>query len=161
MTDFQIRPLNNEDKDWIAQFIAQHWGAEFVVVHGWTYYPSDLPGFAALKNAEKVGLITYCLEDKNCEIVSLNSLKPSVGIGTALVEAVKDVAGKSGCKRVWLITTNDNLNALRFYQKRGFSLATIHRNAVEKSRKLKPIPLTGFEGIPIRDEIELELIIKD
>ncbi len=108
-----------------------------------------------------MGLITYCLEDKNCEIVSLNSLKPSVGIGTALVEAVKDVAGKSGCKRVWLITTNDNLNALRFYQKRGFSLATIHRNAVEKSRKLKPIPLTGFDGIPIRDEIELELIIKD
>jgi hypothetical protein len=58
-------------------------------------------------------------------------------------------------------TTNDNLNALRFYQKRGFVLVSVHRNAVIKSRQLKPeIPLTGNDGIPLRDEIELEMLLE-
>jgi len=101
------------------------------------------------------------LNRKDCEIISLDSLVPSVGIGTALVEAVKETARAHNCKRIWLTTTNDNLNALRFYQKRGFILVTIHRDAVNIARKYKPIPLTGADGIPIRDEIELELMIED
>ena len=159
MPDFQIRPLNTEDKNWVTKLITECWGAEFVVVHSQKYYPHDLPGFAAVENDEKVGLITYCITKKNCEIVTLDSLKLSLGIGTALIEAVKDTARKAGCNRLWVITTNDNLYALRFYQKRGFSLVAVHRNAVEKSRKHKPIPLTGLDDIPIRDEIELELIL--
>ena len=161
MSDFQIRPLNIEDKNWIPQFITERWGAEFIVAHGKIYYPRDLPGFVALKGAERAGLITYCLAEKNCEIVSIDSLVQSVGIGTALIEAVTGVARESACKRVWLTTTNDNLNALRFYQKRGFVLVTIHQNAVNVARQYKPIPLTGANGIPIRDEIELELMIED
>jgi N-acetylglutamate synthase-like GNAT family acetyltransferase len=160
MSDFQIRPLNTEDKNWISKLITERWGAEFIVVHGQTYYPSDLPGFAALKDNEKAGLITYCVMNKSYEIVTLDSLKPSLGIGTALIEAVKDAARKAGCKRVWVITTNDNLNALCFYQKRGFALVAVHRNAVDSARKHKSIPLTGADGIPIRDEIELELMIE-
>jgi GNAT superfamily N-acetyltransferase len=159
MSDFQIRALNIEDKNWIAKLITERWAAEFIIVHGKIYYPHDLPGFVALKNAEKAGLITYCIVEKDCEIVSLDSLEQSVGIGTALIEAVINIARKSGCKRVWLTTTNDNLSALRFYQKRGFVLVTIHRNAVKTARHYKPIPLTGADGIPIRDEIELELMI--
>jgi hypothetical protein len=59
-----------------------------------------------------------------------------------------------------LVTTNDNLNALRFYQKRGFVLVAVHRNALEVSRKLKPeIPLVGMDSIPLRDEIELEMMV--
>ena len=74
-----------------------------------------------------------------------------------LNEAVKEAIVK-GCSKIILITTNDNLSALRFYQKRGFDMVTLYRNAVEQSRKLKPqIPLLGADGIPIRHEIELEM----
>ena len=63
---------------------------------------------------------------------------------------------------MWLITTNDNLNALRFYQKRGFELVAVHRHAVDESRKIKPeIPLVGENGIPIRDELGLELALNE
>ena len=64
----------------------------------------------------------------------------------------------AGCTRLWVITTNDNVNALRFYQRRGFCLVTVHRGAVDRSRAtLKPeIPAAGAYGIPLRDEIELE-----
>jgi len=67
---------------------------------------------------------------------------------------------KAKCKRLWLITTNDNTLAFRFYQKYGFALVAVHRNAIEKSRRLKPeIPLIGNAGIPLRDEIELEMML--
>ena len=79
-----------------------------------------------------------------------------------MIDAVREVATESGCKRLWLITTNDNINALRFYQKRGFVLVAVHRNALELSRKLKPeIPMIGNDGIPLRDEVELEMILND
>jgi DNA-3-methyladenine glycosylase I len=84
-----------------------------------------------------------------------------MGIGTALIDAVKVAAAEAGCRRLWLVTTNDNMNALRFYQKRGFVLVKINRNAIEFARKLKLVPLIGAEGIPLRDEIELEIILGD
>jgi ribosomal protein S18 acetylase RimI-like enzyme len=92
--------------------------------------------------------------------VTIDSDKPSIGVGTVLIDAVKEIARQAGCSRLWLITTNDNMNALRFYQKRGFVLVAVHRNALEQSRKLKPeIPLIGDDEIPLRDEIELEMML--
>jgi ribosomal protein S18 acetylase RimI-like enzyme len=161
MAEFHIRPLDSSDRDWVEQFITERWGAEFIVAHGVTFHPHDLPGFVAIQGVEKVGLITFSIAGDSCEVVSLDSLRPSIGLGAALIAAVTAVAQQLRCKRVWLTTTNDNLNALRFYQKRGFVLVTIHRNAVEIARRLKPIPLIGEFGIPLRDEIELELMLKD
>jgi NCAIR mutase (PurE)-related protein/ribosomal protein S18 acetylase RimI-like enzyme len=154
----EIRPITPQDKDWVKAYIKQEWGAEFVVVHGERYFPAELPGFVALQAGERVGLITYRVRDKECEIVSLNSLKESQGIGTQLIDYVKLEAQQAGCVRVWLITTNDNVDALRFYQQRGFNIAAIHKNAVTTARQLKPtIPLLGKFGIAITDEIELQL----
>ncbi len=107
-----------------------------------------------------VGLITYQIIDQECEIITLDSFCEGLGIGSALIDTVLQVAVQTGCYRLWLITTNDNLSALRFYQKRGFHLAALHPNAIEHSRKLKPqIPQIGHDGIPIRDEIELEMLL--
>ena len=73
---------------------------------------------------------------------------------------VRAAAVAAGCRRLWLITTNDNLPALRFYQRRGFVLAALHRDAIAASRRLKPqIPLLGLDNIPIRDELELEMAL--
>jgi GNAT superfamily N-acetyltransferase len=160
LSDFSIRPVNSNDGDWIARFIAERWGAEFIAAHGQVYHCKDLPGFVAVWREEKVGLVTYTIVGDDCEIVSLDSLRPGLGIGTGLIDAVKAAAVESGCKRIWLVTTNDNMNALRFYQKRGFVLVKILRNSLEFARKLKPVPLIGAEGIPLRDEIELEMVLK-
>jgi GNAT superfamily N-acetyltransferase len=162
MPNIFIRSLTTADQEWVSQFMLEHWGSIKVVSRGVVYYPQDLPGFVALYESEKVGTVTYNITGASCEIVTIDSIRPSSGVGTALIEAVKDTAMKSGCKRLWLITTNDNLNALRFYQKRGFMLVAVHRNALELSRTLKPgIPLIGRDGIPLRDELELEMILGD
>jgi DNA-3-methyladenine glycosylase I len=156
----QIRPVEPADKDWITQLMQDEWGSPMQISKGHIFYPADLPGFVALKDGERAGLITYDITGDSCEVGSLNSLKPNSGAGTALIEAVKDKARQAGCKRLWLITTNDNLNALKFYQKRGFRLVAVYPNSMDQVRQLKPqVPLLGNDGIPLRDEIELEILL--
>ena len=156
----QIRPLTAEDSEWVQQTTIEYWGDTIVVAHGKVYHPHTLPGFVAILKGNRVGLLTYALEEENCEIVTLASTKPGIGIGTLLIKAVTRMARETGCKRLWLITTNDNLHALRFYQKHGFRLLTVHRHAVDAARQLKPrIPLIGNDQIPLHDEIELEMIL--
>ncbi|MHA2425322.1 MAG: GNAT family N-acetyltransferase, partial [Candidatus Thorarchaeota archaeon] len=108
----------------------------------------------------RVGLLTFKVDDRQLEIVTLDSLMEGVGIGTALVDHTIADAKKKKCNRVWLVTTNDNTDALRFYQRRGFVLQKINRGAIEESRRLKPsIPHVGNHGIPIRDEIVMEYML--
>ncbi len=158
--DLDIYPLTSADRDWVRRKIIESWGAEIVVVHETVYRPAELPGFVVKSGEEIAGLLTYYIQAEACEIVTLDAWREGLGIGTALIEAVKQAAGREKCRRLWLVTTNDNLPALRFYQQRGFVIAAIHVNAIEKDRRLKPeIPLIGLDGIPIRDEIELEMML--
>ncbi len=153
-----IRPLSEDDRSWVEEFVRENWGAPTVVARARIYRPSDLPGFVGLEGKEPVGLVTYSIEGDACEIVTIDSLREGVGVGSALLAAVEETAREAGCRRLWFITTNDNLRMLRFSQKRGFSLVAVHRNALDESRRLKPqIPLVGQHGIPLRDELELEL----
>ncbi|HXD10645.1 MAG TPA: GNAT family N-acetyltransferase [Anaerolineales bacterium] len=155
-----IRRLTPDDLPRLRQFWKENWGDEFVVAHGVIYYPDTLDGFIALDGEEWAGEITYAFSGNDCEIVSLDSLREGQGTGTKLITAVVEEARTKNCNRVFLITTNDNLNALGFYQKRGFQLVKINRGAMIETRKLKPdIPLIGANDIPLRDEIELEMIL--
>lgn len=160
MISLTVHPTTPDDAAWIQRFIPARWGADFVVSRGQVYYPQELPGFVVEESGKPVGLATYHITEGGCELVTLDSLSQGAGVGTALINAVVAEAQRWRCSRVWLITTNDNLDALRFYQKRGFALVAVHRNAIEASRVIKPgIPLAGNHGIPIRDEIELELAL--
>lgn len=155
---FTLRPLARADRDWVRDWMVAHWGSEWMAVHGQRFRMDELPSLAAVLHGRVVGLITYRVTSDACEILSLDSLVERRGIGSALIDAVRELARQAGCKRLALTTTNDNLNALRFYQKRGFRLVALHPGAVDAARQtLKPeIPLQGENGIPIRDEIELE-----
>jgi GNAT superfamily N-acetyltransferase len=119
-----------------------------------------LPGIVALLEGAPAGLATYRVVAPDCELTSINSVVEGCGVGSALVAEVARRATVAACKRLWLITTNDNTAALRWYQKRGFVLAALHRDGIVQARRLKPsIPLRGADGIPIRDELELELAL--
>lgn len=159
-----VRPLTVKDRTWVAQFLDDHWASTKIVTRGQSYYGHLLPGFAAFTDKEDPkapkpdGLTLYRIDGTSCELMTLDSLKPGIGIGSALLEAAKAAAVEAGCKRLWLITTNDNTRALRFYQKRGMHLVAVYPNALNESRRLKPqIPIIGIDGIPLRDEIELEM----
>jgi hypothetical protein len=106
-----------------------------------------LPGFVAVRGESVIGLVTFHIDNSNCEIVSLDSKAENQGIGSALIWLVRNVAKRDGCTRLWLITFNDNIRAIRFYQKRGFDMKRIQCNAIDEARKIKPsIPVIGAEG---------------
>jgi ribosomal protein S18 acetylase RimI-like enzyme len=156
-----IRRLTRDDLPRLHRFWIEHWDGEEMVVHGDLFRPEQLDGFVIEDNNEWIGLLTFLIKDEECEVTSLESLREGQGLGTKLMDVVVEEARKRKCSRVFLVTTNDNTRALRFYQKRGFELVAVHRGAVNESRKIKPtIPLTGFDGIPIRDEIELEMNLR-
>jgi ribosomal protein S18 acetylase RimI-like enzyme len=155
-----VRQLTVDDLPRLRAIWKENWGDEFVVAHGVIYYPDSLDGFVALDDDKWVGEITYTFSGNECEIVSLDSARQGMGVGTMLIHKVIEEAREKDCGRIFLITTNDNLNALGFYQKRGFELVAVHRGAINNSRKIKPgIPLIGANNIPLRDEIELEMIL--
>lgn len=161
MIAFTVRSLHQpEDRGWLPGFMKERWGSEQVICHGEVFYPASLPGFAAEQDGELAGLVTYQINGKGCEVITLDSLQPGQGIGTALINRVRAEAEQAGCSRLFLTTTNDNLHALRFYQKRGFHLCNLRVDAVTASRSVKPeIPLFGEHDIPIRDELELEILL--
>jgi ribosomal protein S18 acetylase RimI-like enzyme len=143
----------------MRSILAERWGTPEIVHCKNHHHANLLSGFIVREKREPLGLVTYDIGDGECEIVTLDSLKPGRGVGSVLVKATIKKSLSEQCRRVWLITTNDNLYALGFYQKIGFELVAIHRGAVENSRRVKPcIPELGNNGIPIRDEIELEMI---
>lgn len=156
-SDILIRRKNHTDYDWISNLLTSEWTSVQIVTRGKSYDASRLPAFLAIVDDRRAGLVTYSVQQRECQIVSLNSLVENIGIGKTLLAAVEREASSMGCRRLWLITTNDNTDALRFYQKRGLRIAALHLGAIEKSRRLKPeIPMRGFADIPILDEIELE-----
>jgi GNAT superfamily N-acetyltransferase len=162
MNPLTIRTLTTEDRTLVRRVIEERWGAPFIVIHSEVLYPHEYEGFLAVDaNGDAVGLLTLRKDETGWEVLSLDSLRENQGIGSALLETLRQAALQAGCRRLWLITTNDNLHALRFYQGRGYRLVAVHRGAVDQARKLKPqIPLISEDGIPIRDELELELLLR-
>ncbi|MEI6532566.1 MAG: GNAT family N-acetyltransferase [Candidatus Roizmanbacteria bacterium] len=156
----QIRERSTADSEWICSAIKNDWGSEVIVSRGHKHEVSQLPAYIAEIDGQKAGLLTYDIQDNQCEIVTLDSFIEGKGVATMLIQSIIEMSKKEKCKRIWLITTNDNTDALRFYQKRGFVLSAIYPNAIESSRKIKPeIPLIGANNISIRDEIELEMVL--
>jgi GNAT superfamily N-acetyltransferase len=153
---FHIRTATPGDREAIVALLRDRWGGETIVVHDTVYRPADLPAFVAVDGPDLVGLLTYEPGIETWHILSLDSLVPGHGIGSALLDRVEAAARAIGCHRITLVTTNDNLDAIRFYQRRGYRIASVDPGAIDRARRTKPsIPLIGFHGIPIRDEVTL------
>ncbi|WP_394217630.1 GNAT family N-acetyltransferase [Halobacillus trueperi] len=154
MKIIDLKHMSTEDK---VDFFHTHWGGTKMVISSGVYECPELAGYAALENEKIIGLITYVEKGRECEIVSLDSLIENKGIGTSLIQAVESEAERLGCQSLRVITTNNNIRALAFYQKRGFRMIEILHDAVQRARELKPeIPTVGNHGIPIVDELLLE-----
>src|SRR5262249_57538072 len=96
-----------------------------------------------------VRLLLYHLEARELEVVVLLSLKERTGVATRLLARAEQVARPAECRRLWLVTTNDNLSAIAFYQARGWRQVAVRRGAVAGARPLKPqIPEFAPHGLP-------------
>jgi ribosomal protein S18 acetylase RimI-like enzyme len=155
-----LRPFTKADLEWAERLMTDVLGGRVQARRGELVDVLDLPGFIVERGGEPLGLLTYRWLGDECELAAIAVREPQRGAGTELLEALtREVAGRA---RIWLVTTNDNLEALRFYQRRGYRLVRLSPGAVDHARReLKPeIPPAGAYGIPIRDELELELVLE-
>ena len=152
--DIEVRTSTEADREWIRRQLLESWGSHMIVLRGVLL---DVTLYPALIAGDREGLLHHrALSDDLCEIVTLEAFRTGRGIGTVLVETLAAEAKARGHSQLVVVTTNDNLDALRFYQARGFRLHALRAGAVDEARKLKPeISATGNYGLPIRDELEL------
>lgn len=156
----EIQAITPETRAQVNAFITSHWYSTEMILRGEVINMTAVDGYFVERDGAIAALITYLVRDDVCEITSLDSLIEGRGTGSALVGKVIETARGRGCRKVIVVTTNDNIHAIRFYQKRGFDMARLYHNALSKSRELKPsIPLIGNDGIPLRHEIEFELLL--
>ncbi|MEI9887899.1 MAG: GNAT family N-acetyltransferase [Rhizomicrobium sp.] len=157
---FRIVPKDAGHDAAVIAVWTRNYGGTVIVSRGRMHDARKLPGFVALDGDGLAGALTWHRDGDQVEVVSLDSFAEDKGVGSALLAAAAAQARTLGVRRIWLVTSNDNIRAIRFYQKRGWDIAALHRDAIVEARRLKPeIPLVGDNGIPIRHEIEFELVL--
>lgn len=156
-----VRALTREDHGWVVATQTHTWGSVLAARRGELVDTSTLGGVVATLEGHRAGLALTLLRGDELEVVSISTSVPRRGIGRALMERCFDEARSLRCRRAWLVTTNDNIPAIAFYQHVGMDLRAFRRHAVTASRRLKPeIPLRNSEGLPIAHELEFELLLQ-
>jgi ribosomal protein S18 acetylase RimI-like enzyme len=155
------RSLEPDDEAVAEKLLDEEMGGRHQARLGEVHDVLALQGLARWAGGELVGLATLTSPDSGTgrvelAVLAVASSHRGQGHGAALVEAAAESAASSGASELWLVTTNDNLDALRLYQRHGFRLSELHAGAVDAARKAKPeLPDVGANGIPLRDELVL------
>jgi len=155
-----IRPLAPPDRRWVRERLVRDWSSTSVARRGELIDATGLSGYVALLGGRRTGMALVDTRGDELEIVVLSTSRPRHGVGRALVERCVAEAVGRGCRRVWLVTTNNNVTAIAFYQHVGLDLCAFDRYAVRAARELKPtLPLRDRSGLPIDHELELEILL--
>ncbi len=156
-----VRTARAEDRPWLTELTDDRWHGA-VVLSGELIRPATMPALIATDEAGcRVGALTFIPRQRpdgvHTELVTVDAVDPGSGAGGVLLEALVALARHRSWHRVWLVTTNDNTRALRSYQRAGWDLVALHRDAMDEVRRFKPgIPSHGMDGIPLRHQLELE-----
>jgi GNAT superfamily N-acetyltransferase len=158
MPIYRVRRIRSHDHEFVTQFLDHHHVSPSVVSRGRLHEADDLPGFVALRDSDPVGLLVYASSGDELEIIVLHTAVEAIGLGVSLLREAKKAARRLGCRRLWVVVTNDDTKALGFYQRNGFRLVAFYPAARDAARAMRPeLPSVGADGIPVRDELELEL----
>jgi ribosomal protein S18 acetylase RimI-like enzyme len=156
-----VRARDHDDHDWVVETMTEEWGSTGVARLGELVDTTNLPGYIAELAGRRVGLALTARRGDEYEVVSISVSARRQGVGRLLLERCVEDARGHGCRRLWLMTTNNNVGALAFYQQLGLDICRLHRHGVTRARALKPsIPHRDVDGVRIDHELELELLLR-
>lgn len=149
-----IGDLCSIEKDSIMAKIKTNWGSTSIVYSGMVYDLNTLKGIALKNNDIIVSILFYQVINKELNIILLESFVKRKGFGRIILQKIKEISKGNKYKRIIVTTTNDNIDAIKFYQLNEFDIIEVKFNAVDLSRKIKPeIPSVGNYGIKIKHEL--------
>ena len=145
-----VRRVGEDDRGWIGEVVTAEFASTKVVSRGRVHDSSGLDGFVVESDGRPVGCALWHEIDGDAELAVIVTTYRGAGAGTALLDAVVEYARENEWKRLWLITTNDNTDAIRLYQRAGWDWVAWHRDGVTAARRLKPeLPELGAHNIPV------------
>lgn len=137
------------------ELFQKNWGNTSMVYNRELYNLESLDYIEEYHDSSFGGIITFFEKDHSIHIVSLDTVMSNQGIGTSLLNSLTELAVKRHKSAIYVETTNDNCDAIRFYQTHDFDIYDLQLNEVAIQRKLKPsIPLIGCYNIPIKHIIK-------
>lgn len=154
----EIRPKTDADQAFVRAELVRNWCSTTIWSVDREYRADELPAFIAWLDGQRAGHITLGFAPGECEVVTLSATVEGKGVASLLLEAAAAAARERSARRLRLTTSNDNLRALALYQKRGWRIIAVYPGMIDRYREREPaIPVIGLNGIPLHDEIELEL----
>jgi ribosomal protein S18 acetylase RimI-like enzyme len=148
------------DRKALDDLLRLRWSDGSMFVRGRLIYPHDVEAFGAYRENRLQGLVTWRIEDGVLYMLTISNVTDTRGVSTALLNKMLAMAREKGFAYMRALITNDNWPAFRYYQRRGFRIVAVHPGVIDMMRQMKPsIPTKGVEGIPMRDEIELEVVL--
>jgi GNAT superfamily N-acetyltransferase len=150
-----VREATDEDRAAARGLFERDFGRTKVVAFGETLDIDEMPALVAELTDGLSGALAYRQHGEALHVVALatDPMWQRSGVGGYLVAEAEMFARRLGLHSVIVATTNDNLPALYFYQRRGYRITDLAPASMlahtESERR-------GFAGIPVRDEIRLE-----
>lgn len=156
-----VGPVDGAARNEVLGRLTEAWG-EVVVTRGEVIPLASLQFLAARDDeGTLVGAVGFRLAENSMEVVTMNAFLRRRGVGTALLRRAAEEARAAGAWRLFLTTTDANIPAIAFYLHCGLRMAALHENALGWAREVKPSIPTASGGVPLRDEIEFELLLDE
>jgi ribosomal protein S18 acetylase RimI-like enzyme len=151
-----VRRAEPEDALDAMALFRRDFGRATVIGFGDSMVIEDCPMLVAEMRGELAGALAYRLLPDALHIVALatDPMWQRSGVATHLEGEATFIAQRHGVSRLLFATTNDNLPALYFYQRRGWTITGVVIGGMLEH--FGGQPGVGFSGIPVRDEIRLE-----
>ena len=150
-----VREMTDADRPTARELFQRDFGRTKIVAFGEVMDIDQMPALVAIMRDEPSGALAYRLLGDALHIVALatDPMWQRSGVGGYLVAEAELLARRLHLKRIVVSTTNDNLPALYFYQRRGYRLTDLVPDSVIKHTRQEQ---AGFAGVPVRDEIRLQ-----
>lgn len=151
-----IREGEERDRPGITALFERDFGYTNIVSFGEEVVLAGAPALVAWMKGELAGALAYRLRPDTLLILALatDPMWQRSGVGGHLVAESEALARGRGLGSLRVSTTNDNLPALYFYQRRGFVVTEVVPGGL--LGHIKGTAAVGFGGIPLRDEIRME-----
>jgi ribosomal protein S18 acetylase RimI-like enzyme len=153
-----VREATDADRAAARELFARDFGRTKIVAYGEVMDIDQMPALVAVRYADPSGALAYRLHGDALHIVALatDPMWQRSGVGGHLVAEAELIARRLNLRRLVVSTTNDNLPALYFYQRRGYRMTAFAPNSIIMHTGQE---VAGFAGIPVRDEVRLEKLL--
>jgi ribosomal protein S18 acetylase RimI-like enzyme len=131
-----VRAAGAADRAWVVAAAREVLGSEHQAASHRQFHVLDVDVLIAARDGEPTGFLSWEIDGTTCEALAIACTTRGAGAGSALMDALHELAAACGCEHVRVVTTDTNIGAQRFYERLGYRLRERRVGAVDECRRL-------------------------